>query len=289
MAGAGYKLFNTGDVLTAAQVNTYLNEQTVMVFADSAARTTALSGVLSEGMMSYLQDTDSVEVYDATSWTAVGGGGLTSPLTTKGDVWGYSTTDARIPIGANNTVLTADSSESLGLKWAAPAGGGAMTFITGATLTAASTWNFPDDTFTSTYRNYLVVMEGRDSANNDAIYWHFRAGGTNNSSSNVRFAVDGRIFDNGTFSQASTGAAYFLAGYPGPYGGAYTATIYAPQVATYTQVTGNGLGTSGATTEGATTNFAAFVNATTQYDAMGFTMSGNSYTGTYRVYGLADA
>jgi hypothetical protein len=289
MAGAGYKLFNTGDVLTAAQVNTYLNEQTVMVFADSAARTTALSGVLSEGMMSYLQDTDSVEVYDGTSWTAVGGGGLTSPLTTKGDVWGYSTTDARIPIGANNTVLTADSSESLGLKWAAPAGGGAMTFITGATLTAASTWNFPNDTFTSTYRNYLVVMEGRDSANNDAIYWHFRAGGTNNSSSNVRFAVDGRIFDNGTFSQASTGAAYFLAGYPGPYGGAYTATIYAPQVATYTQVTGNGLGTSGATTEGATTNFAAFVNATTQYDAMGFTMSGNSYTGTYRVYGLGDA
>jgi hypothetical protein len=120
MAGAGYKLFNTGDVLTAAQVNTYLNEQTVMVFADSAARTTALSGVLSEGMMSYLQDTDSVEVYDGTAWTAVGGGGLTSPLTTKGDVWGYSTTDARIPIGANNTVLTADSSESLGLKWAAP-------------------------------------------------------------------------------------------------------------------------------------------------------------------------
>jgi hypothetical protein len=93
-------------VLTAAQVNTYLNEQTVMVFADSAARTTALSGVLAEGMMSYLQDTDSVEVYDGTSWTAVGGGGLSSPLTTKGDVWGYSTTDARIPVGANGTVLT---------------------------------------------------------------------------------------------------------------------------------------------------------------------------------------
>jgi hypothetical protein len=71
MAGAGYKLFATGDVLTAAQVNTYLNEQTVMVFADSAARTTALSGVLAEGMMSYLQDTDSVEVYDGSAWTAI--------------------------------------------------------------------------------------------------------------------------------------------------------------------------------------------------------------------------
>lgn len=75
MAGAGYKLFNTGDVLTAQQVNEYLQQQTVMVFANSTARTTALSGVLAEGMMSYLQDTDSVQVYNGSSWVAVGGSG----------------------------------------------------------------------------------------------------------------------------------------------------------------------------------------------------------------------
>ena len=137
MAGAGYKLFATGDVLTAAQVNTYLNEQTVMVFADSAARTTALSGVLAEGMMSYLQDTDSVEVYDGSAWTAVGGGG-SSPLTTKGDLYGFSTVDARVPIGTNGHVLTADSTESLGLKWAAPATGGGMTLLSTTSLTGAS-------------------------------------------------------------------------------------------------------------------------------------------------------
>ena len=70
MAGAGYKLFNTGDVLTAAQVNTYLMEQTVMVFADAAARTTALSGVVSEGMISYLKDSNAVEVYNGSAWVA---------------------------------------------------------------------------------------------------------------------------------------------------------------------------------------------------------------------------
>jgi hypothetical protein len=75
MAGAGYKLFNTGDVLTAAQVNTYLNEQTVMVFASSAARTSALSGVLAEGMVSYLQDTNAVEVYNGSAWVGVSGAG----------------------------------------------------------------------------------------------------------------------------------------------------------------------------------------------------------------------
>jgi hypothetical protein len=164
MAGAGYKLFNTGDVLTAAQVNTYLNEQTVMVFADSAARTTALSGVLAEGMMSYLQDTDSVEVYDGTSWTAIGGGGLSSPLTTKGDVWGYSTTDARIPVGANGTVLTADSVETLGVKWAAPAAGGGMTLLSTTTLTGAST---TISGISGSYKNLYIEVDGfyPDSAN----------------------------------------------------------------------------------------------------------------------------
>ena len=115
MAGAGYKLFNTGDVLTAAQVNTYLNEQTVMVFASSAARTSALSGVLAEGMVSYLQDTNAVEVYNGSAWVGIAAD--QTPLTTKGDLFGFSTVDARIPIGTNGQVLIADSAQTLGLKW----------------------------------------------------------------------------------------------------------------------------------------------------------------------------
>ena len=50
--------------------------------------------------------------------------GAVSPLTTKGDLYTYSTTDTRIGVGANDTILTADSSTATGLKWAAPAGGG---------------------------------------------------------------------------------------------------------------------------------------------------------------------
>ena len=48
--------------------------------------------------------------------------GAVSPLTTKGDVYTFSTSDARLGVGANNTVLTADSAEATGLKWATPAG-----------------------------------------------------------------------------------------------------------------------------------------------------------------------
>jgi len=46
-----------------------------------------------------------------------------SPLTTKGDLLGFSSADARIPVGANGYVLTADSTQTLGVKWAAPSGG----------------------------------------------------------------------------------------------------------------------------------------------------------------------
>ena len=46
-------------------------------------------------------------------------------------------TPARIAVGANDTVLTADSSTATGLKWAAPAGG--MTLLSTTTLSGAST------------------------------------------------------------------------------------------------------------------------------------------------------
>jgi len=49
--------------------------------------------------------------------TSMSSGGLTSPLTTKGDIWTYSTTDDRLPVGASTTYLSPDSGESTGLKW----------------------------------------------------------------------------------------------------------------------------------------------------------------------------
>jgi hypothetical protein len=52
----------------------------------------------------------------------VASSGTASPLTTKGDLYGYSTANARVPIGTNGQVLTADSTQTLGLKWAAAGG-----------------------------------------------------------------------------------------------------------------------------------------------------------------------
>lgn len=148
-AGQGYIEFATGDVLTAAAANGYLASQVVMVFADAAARTSAIASP-QEGMISYLKDTNSTEYYSGSAWVAIGGGGLSSPLTTKGDVWGYSTTNARVPVGTNGQVLTADSTQSLGVKWATPAsGGGKVLQVVSAITTTQTTINTTTQTDTS--------------------------------------------------------------------------------------------------------------------------------------------
>jgi hypothetical protein len=54
---------------------------------------------------------------DIISISATGGGSGSSPLTTKGDLWGFSTVDARLPVGADNQVLVVDSAQTLGVKW----------------------------------------------------------------------------------------------------------------------------------------------------------------------------
>ncbi len=50
------------------------------------------------------------------------GGGSVSPLTTKGDLYGFDTANARIPVGTDGQVLTADSTQALGVKWGSGVG-----------------------------------------------------------------------------------------------------------------------------------------------------------------------
>jgi len=70
MAGLGKKTFAVNEILTAADVNGYLMEQSVMVFDDDTARTNGLASP-SEGMITYLKSDDGLYKYDGSSWISI--------------------------------------------------------------------------------------------------------------------------------------------------------------------------------------------------------------------------
>jgi hypothetical protein len=63
-----FKDFANGNPLNATEVDLYLMRQTVMVFADSTARTAALTGIETEGMFTYLTGTNATQYYDGSAW-----------------------------------------------------------------------------------------------------------------------------------------------------------------------------------------------------------------------------
>lgn len=65
------KTFVAGEILTALDVNTNLMDQAVMTFADATERTAELPSPL-HGMVTYLKDTDSLEVFDDSAFVPVG-------------------------------------------------------------------------------------------------------------------------------------------------------------------------------------------------------------------------
>jgi hypothetical protein len=79
MAGLGYKQWVTDDVLTSTDLNGYLADQVVQVFASAAARTAAIT-VPTEGMVTYLTDSNTLAFYNGSAWVAFSADGSTSKV-----------------------------------------------------------------------------------------------------------------------------------------------------------------------------------------------------------------
>jgi len=122
----GFKVFAVGEVLTAADVNDYLMEQSIGIYADSTARDSQITSPI-EGQFAYLADTNNLTYYDGASWqsyigdgdiTAVNagsgmsGGGTSGAVTLNVDINGQSSVTANTA----DEILIADASDSNNIK-----------------------------------------------------------------------------------------------------------------------------------------------------------------------------
>jgi hypothetical protein len=74
MAGAGYRTFASGEVLTSTNAQTYWMDQVVAKFADATARDAQITSPTA-GQHCYLVDVGETQSYTGSSWAQLGGGG----------------------------------------------------------------------------------------------------------------------------------------------------------------------------------------------------------------------
>jgi len=162
--GLGRRTFAPGEVLTASNVMNYLMDQSVMNFAGTAARGSAIGTAVAEGMVSYLNDTDRLEVYRAIGTAAPGW----NPVAFESYV-DAKPVSGLVPI-VPTSVTVGSGSSSIG--------------STGkVTLTTVGTSFSLNGVFSSSYENYKVVMQGV-TALGSALTLRFRAAGTDRSGAN---------------------------------------------------------------------------------------------------------
>jgi hypothetical protein len=250
MAGLGRRIFAPGEVLTASNVMNYLQDQSVMNFPSAAARGSAIGTAVSEGMVSYLADTNVLEVYDSSNWR---------------QVFPQAVMPGLIPRSPTAVVNTGGSYSSNAL--------GSVTF-TGVTEIAL------DGVFTSAFRNYKIVFNTNlASGGSSDIFLRLRSGGTDltagvygwgRSQMSTSLSFVGGVADSATSINMASVSAF---------GNAGSLDIFSPQAASTTQ-------TNIETIQANIRHLAfGYVGNSTQYDGFKIFITSSSMTGQVTCYG----
>jgi hypothetical protein len=171
----------------------------------------------------------------------------------------------------------------------AAAGPPGLVYVTGASFTTVTSVSLPNNTFTSTHRNYKIVLHITAAASATAATMRMRANGTDDSSNVYRYAAVGLSSTNVAYNFNSnlTTSWQILETNTDPQPTAMTIDLIAPQVATQTIATGTFIH-SNSTYNLMTNTWSARFGATTQFDSCSFLFAGNT-SGIYRVYGYTDS
>ena len=253
---------------------------------------TGLSGGGTSGAVTLSIDT--ATTVDLTTAQTMTNKTLTSPVLTtptistinaKGDLLAGTAdnTIAALTVGANNTVLTADSSTATGLKWATPsAGGGDFVLINTTSFSGVSSQSV-NDVFSSTYDNYVIKFNSSTASGNPYIHIRMRVSGTDTTTNYKRTNIQ---LDNTAsyVSRSTTDDSFRFVGYvQSSFNDEFTFTLANPNQTKVTSATGSwATGAEGSIEY----NLSAWgLNDTTSYTGFTFITSTGNVTGSVSVYG----
>lgn len=188
-------------------------------------------------------------------------------------------------IEASNTTQYYD-----GAAWQT-VGASALTYLTGGSFSAVASVSLAANTFTATYRNYLININLTGvTADSARLEWRGRTSGTDNTTSNYYGGVRGVRYQDGLatiagYNNGDTKAMLTRCQSPVS-SNVVTAVFFNPQQATNTSYvvnsTGRGSGDPNAAFYGG-----GYFGSSTVFDAITFLVDGGTISGTYEVYGYA--
>ena len=205
----------------------------------------------------------------------------------KGDLIGATAADtpARLAVGTNGQVLTADSTAATGLKWATAASG-SLVYITAATPSGSSAVNI-NNCFTSTYQNYVIVLNLAGSTGTN-LSMRLRNAGSDVTGSNYSY------FGQSVQASGTAGAWYNANGTKWDVNDLATVkttgviTIMNPQQTDYTTAQAATTRLTNGTTGRYVTQGLTY-NASVSSDGFSLFPDSGTFTGTVRVYGIANS
>jgi hypothetical protein len=204
----------------------------------------------------------------------------------KGDLIAATANDtpARLAVGANGTILTADSAEATGMKWATAAGGG-MTLVKKVDFTSSSSIDC-SDSFSSTYVNYMFVANYTGTADSDLNY-RYRVSGADNTTSNYNRAASDVA--NGVYTGGrSTGQTLGRLGPIRSSGSRISTTGFF--IAPFLAQTKHSQARSSVLTDTIDQNFVDIgFNASTSFTGLTVYPGSGTVTGTISIYGIPNS
>jgi hypothetical protein len=194
VAGSGRRVWAADEILSASDLQDYIQDQVVFVYNDASART---SGILAptEGMVSYLRDTNALEVFNGTSWVDI------SPNVGTAGTYTKVTTDAKGRVSSGTTLSASDipNLDSSKITTGGFDGSRITSGLVGdAFLTKTGQWQGQVVNTTPNQFGSLGLTGG------------ISAGG-GIASTGGDLSASGNVFGANTFNQTNTGRAMFVA------------------------------------------------------------------------------